>query len=371
VKLLIIARPFVFHGGVERATAGLVHALVEHGYEVHLGTPAGQQPIPGVVLHRLPVPPLSATARALALAGAARLLAGRGWDVVQSHERTLGQDIYRAGEGCHRGYVLTRGPSRGRRLYHRVVLALERRVFARTPRIVAISAAGQREIETLYDVKPSRISVIYNGVDQRRFHPSNRRTLRDVARAEAGLAADAWTALFVGSGFERKGLGTAIEAMALLGDPTSRLVVVGKGDVAPYQALAARHGIGEQIVWLGPRADVERWYAAADACVLPSRYEPFGNVHLEALASGLPIVASIVAGGSEVVRAGVNGAIVEPRDPRAVASALADIRQRTAREAAEIAAAARASAEPFTYEAQVSGFAKLYAECARPRPKKS
>jgi UDP-glucose:(heptosyl)LPS alpha-1,3-glucosyltransferase len=371
VKLLIIARPFVFHGGVERATAGLVHALVEHGYEVHLGTPAGQQSIPGVVLHRLPVPPLSATGRALALAGAARLLAGRGWDVVQSHERTLGQDIYRAGEGCHRGYVLTRGPSRGRRLYHRVVLALERRVFARTPRIVAISAAGQREIETLYDVKPSRISVIYNGVDLRRFHPSNRRTLRDLARAEVSLAADAWTALFVGSGFERKGLGTAIEAMALLGDPTSRLVVIGKGDVAPYQALAARHGIGEQIVWLGPRADVERWYAAADVCVLPSRYEPFGNVHLEALASGLPIVASIVAGGSEVVRAGVTGVIVEPRDPRAVAAGLADIRERTAREAAEIAAAARASAEPFTYEAQVSGFARLYAECARPWPKKS
>jgi UDP-glucose:(heptosyl)LPS alpha-1,3-glucosyltransferase len=371
VKLLIIARPFVFHGGVERATAGLVNALVEHGYEVHLATPPGQEPVPGVVLHRLPVPPLTATARALALAGAARILASRGWDITQSHERTLGQDIYRAGEGCHRGYMLIRGPSRGRRVYHRVLLALERRVFARTPRIVAISCAGKREIETLYDVKPARITVIYNGVDLQRFHPANRQTLRAAARAEAGLAADAWTALFVGSGFERKGLATAIEAMAVLGDRKSRLVVVGKGDAGPYQALAARHGVAERIVWLGPRADVERWYAAADAVVLPSRYEPFGNVHLEALASGVPIVASAVAGGSEVVRAGLNGAIVEPRDPRAVAGALAELRQRSSHGGAEIEEAARASAEPFTYAAQVTAFARLYTECIGAKAKMS
>ncbi|MGH7389239.1 MAG: glycosyltransferase, partial [Candidatus Rokuibacteriota bacterium] len=62
----------MFHGGVERATAGLVGALVEHGYDVHLATPPGQQPVAGVTLHRLPLPPLPATARALALAALAR-----------------------------------------------------------------------------------------------------------------------------------------------------------------------------------------------------------------------------------------------------------------------------------------------------------
>jgi len=371
MKLLIVARPFVFHGGVERATAGLVNALVEHGYELHLASPPGQGPVDGVVLHRLPMPPLTATARALWLAGATRLLAARGWDVVQSHERTLGQDIYRAGEGCHRGYLLSRGRPSGRRLYHRVLLALERRVFAQTPRIVAISCAGKREIETLYDVSPGRVTVIYNGVDLQRFHPANRRTLRAAARTEAGLAAEAWTALFVGSGFERKGLATAIEAMALLGDPKSRLVVVGKGDAGPYRALAARHGVAERVIWLGPRADVERWYAAADAGVLPSRYEPFGNVHLEALASGLPIVASAIAGGSEVVRAGLNGVIVDPRDPCAVAAGLAELRQRGSHGGAEMAEAARASAEPFTYAAQVAAFAPLYAECAGAKAKLS
>ena len=106
MKLLIIARPFVFHGGVERATAGLIGALVDHGYDVHLLSPSGQAPMRGVTLHPLSLPPLPSAARVLALAVSARRAVARGsWDVVQSHERTLHQDVYRAGEGCHRAYL--------------------------------------------------------------------------------------------------------------------------------------------------------------------------------------------------------------------------------------------------------------------------
>ncbi len=175
MKLLIIARPFVFHGGVERATAGLVAALVEHGYDVHLLSPRGQGPVRGVTLHTLSLPPLPSAARVVALAMNARLaVAHRSWDVVQSHERTLRQDVYRAGEGCHRAYLASEERGRARGLYHRIVLALERRVFARTPHIVAIADAGRREIETLYGVSPGRLAVVYNGVDLERFHPLNR-----------------------------------------------------------------------------------------------------------------------------------------------------------------------------------------------------
>lgn len=369
MRLLIIARPFVFHGGVERATVGLVQALVEHGYDVHLASPPGQAPVRGATLHRLPVPPLPAVARVLVVAAAARRLVARGgWDVVQSHERTLCQQIYRAGEGCHRAYLASRDRPAARGLYHRVVLALERRVFERTPRIVAIARAGKREIETLYRVHPERVAVVYNGVDLERFHPRNRGRLRHAAREEAGVPAAAWTVLFVGSGFERKGLAPAIEAFAALEDRGSRLLVVGKGATAPYGALATRLGVAERVRWLGPRPDIERWYAAADVCVLPTRYEPFGNVHLEALASGLAVVASVLAGGSEVVRPGVNGAIIDPRHPRDVAVALQGLRDLSPPRAAEVAAAARASAEPFTYAAQVAAFARLYAECVGGKP---
>src|SRR5207247_45993 len=80
----------------------------------------------------------------------------------------------------------------------------------------------------------------------------------------------AFTILFVGSGFARKGLATAIEAFAALGDRASRFVVLGKGDARSYRSAAARLGVDERIAWLGARADPERWYAAADIVVPPS-----------------------------------------------------------------------------------------------------
>ena len=358
MKVLVISRPFVFHGGVERATAGFLEALVAHGHEVHLLSPAGQPPVPGVTLRTLALPPVPRAARVLVLALAARLaLRRRAWDVVQSHERTLGQDVYRAGEGCHRGYLdALASPTHRRAVYHRLLLALERRVFASTPEIVAISRLGAEEIARLYGVPHSRLSVVYNGVDLARFHPDNRARHRASARTDAAIPADAWAALFAGSGFERKGLATAIEGLASLSDRTSRLLVVGKGDTQPYRRVAERLGAADRLVWLGARPDIERWYAAADALVLPTRYEPFGNVHLEALASGLPVVTTTAAGGAEVVGPEVGG-VVRPGDVGAVTAALERLR---AGDAARLSEAARAAAEPFTYERQVAGFERIY-----------
>jgi UDP-glucose:(heptosyl)LPS alpha-1,3-glucosyltransferase len=347
---------------VESATSGLVTALRNHGHDVHLLTFRGQHVVPGVSIHQIRRVPLTPVGRMLVMVAGAAIVAGRGtWDVVQSHERTLRQDVYRAGEGCHRAYLTTRARG-GRGLYHRVVLALERRVFATTPRVVAISRAGADEIARLYRVPPDRLATIYNGVDLDRFHPDNRARHRQAARAEAGVPDGAWMILFVGSGFARKGLDTAIESLAAAGDTTARLLVTGKGETGPYVSLAERHGVAGRIGWLGPRQDIERWYAAADVVVLPTRYEPFGNVHLEALASGVPVVTSTRAGGSELIEPGRNGAIVAPDDPAALGRALDGVRSGAGETQR---AAARRSAEPFTYARQVAEFEALWRRLGR------
>jgi UDP-glucose:(heptosyl)LPS alpha-1,3-glucosyltransferase len=357
MRILVIARPFSVHGGVETATTGLLGALLAHGHEVHRAGPGRQTAPAGVTDHRLPMPPLPSALRPLALAAlAARVAASRAWDVVQSHERTLRQDIYRAGEGSHRAYLDAVAPAASGRLRHRVMLALERRVFACTPEIVAISQAGRAEIARLHGVPEARLSVVYNGVDLERFHPRLREANRAPARADAGVPAEAWTLLFAGSGFERKGLDVALAALRALGDRAVRLLVIGRGDAARYRALARELGIAEQVVWLGVRPDIERWYAAADVLVLPTRYEPFGNVHLEALASGLPVVTSRAAGGAEVIDARC-GAAVDPRSPNDVAAAVAALRGRSL---ADIRAAARAAAEPFTFARQVRELERTY-----------
>jgi UDP-glucose:(heptosyl)LPS alpha-1,3-glucosyltransferase len=361
MKIALICRPYSFHGGIETATAGLMRELVRHGHSVDLLTTAGQGEVADVRVRRLPTLRHPSLLRVLSFALAARRAVEEGdYEIVQSHERTLRQDLYRAGEGCHRGYLAAMGRRWARvHPYHRLILSLERKIFSlQTARhIIAISNRGKAEIERLYATPAARVSVVYNGVDLARFHPDNRERLRRPARRELGIGDAAWVALFVGSGFERKGLGPLIEAVGRLTDSQSRLVVAGKGDARPYRAQAERLGLAERIHWAGAVAEIERLYAAADVVALPARYEPFGNVHLEGLASGLPVLTTAATGGAEVIRNGENGWIVPRPESGSIARGLEELR---AADAARLSAQARASAEPFTYGAQADRCSALY-----------
>jgi UDP-glucose:(heptosyl)LPS alpha-1,3-glucosyltransferase len=153
--------------------------------------------------------------------------------------------------------------------------------------------------------------------------------------------------LFVGSGFERKGLRFCIEALAWL--PTNfRLKVVGKGDVAAHQRLARRLGVASRLEFCGFNLDPVAVYQGADVLVHPAIYEPFANVCLEALASGLPVVTSRINGASEVLAPGVNGAIIErPDDIRELSAAIGQFQDPDRLAAASRQARTTAEAHPF------------------------
>ena len=367
MKLAVICRAFSFHGGVETATAGLLGELRRRGHAIDLVSTRAQRDVPGITVRRLAIPSQPSTLRFLWFALAARRAVRRGgYDLVQSHERCLTQDIYRAGEGTHSGYLEAMG-RRGHRLnpYHRAVTAVERRIFTlRAARhVVAISRRDAAEIARRFGTPASDLSVVYNGVDLTRFHPDLRARWRGPMRDELGLSESDWVVLFVGSGFVRKGLGPLLDAAAALRDPRVRVVVAGKGDTDLYERRAAELGLDGRVRWLGPRPDAERLYAMADAVALPTRYEPFGNVHLEALASGVPILTSVWAGGAEIVAHGKNGWIVPSLDVADVSAGLRALRDLSP----DAGDAARSAAEPFTYAAQVDALTDVYARLRRGR----
>ena len=366
MKLALICRPLRFDGGVETATAGLMGELGRRGHAIDLLTTSDQQEWPGVTVRRLPVVRQPSVARLLSFALAARrAVLDAGYDIVQSHELGLHQDIYRAGEGVHRAYLAAMGQRWATwNPHHRLVCALETRIFRlRSARhVVAISRMGKAEIERLYATPPERVSLVYNGVDLGRFHPQHRAGVGRAARDALGLAGGAWIILFVGSGFARKGLRPLIQAVAQVGESSWRLVVAGRGDTQPYRELAGRLGLRDQVTWAGPCPDVERLYAAADVVALPALYEPFGNVHLEALAAGGPVLTSARAGGSELIIPGQNGWVVPVPSSEAIAEGLRALRES---DAGLMAEAARASAEPYTYAAQADRFEALYGALKR------
>jgi UDP-glucose:(heptosyl)LPS alpha-1,3-glucosyltransferase len=313
-----------------------------------------------VTLRTLPLPPVPGPARVLVLPIAVRLaVRQRAWDAVQSHERTLGQDVYRAGEGCHRGYLDALGtPAYRRLMYHRLVLALERRVYRTTPQIAAISRLGAAEIARLHEVPETRLTVVYNGVDLARFHPDHRARERAAARAEAGVPAGAWVVLFAGSGFARKGLDTALRALARA-RIRAQLWVAGVGDTRPWRSLAQALGVEGRVRFLGFRRDLPALYSAADALLLPTRYDAFANVCLEAAAAGLPVVTSGGNGAAELFRSA--GRVVEDPDETlgfaAALNALADPELRR-----RLGAAARAVAAAHGWDVHVAALRALFAQ---------
>ncbi len=292
------------------------------------------------------------------------LLKKQRFDIIQSHDKTLYQDIYRAGDGCHIEWLRQRWLRTGLagklsivfNPYHWLVLSLERMIFRghRYKKILAISDLVKKNIIENYRVPAPDIEVIYNGVDLEKFHPDNKIKYRSSIRKQHGLSESDFVVLFVGSGFERKGVKYLIQAVEALSAPVS-VLIVGKGPEEKFKNPGGR----QKIVFCGPRRDIEKYYAASDVFVFPSIYEPFGNVHLEALASGLPVITTQNSGAAEIIRQGVNGFVVErPEDYRAIADKIRMLTEGNKRESMSLEA--RSLAEKFTFKRYTDEIMKLY-----------
>ena len=240
-------------------------------------------------------------------------------DVLFSLERVWGCDVYRAGDGVHRAWLARRrkfevplkqfvhGASRK----HRDLLQLEESLFEKRKagRVITGSQMVVNEITDFYHYSPDNIDVVRNGIplDKFRFDPG----LRERSRAELKLKQDQIALLFAGSGWERKGLLFAIEAMALCKNPKMRLLVAGRGEAGRYKMTRLRFWRENPVQFLGEVPDLMPVYAAADIFILPTIYDPFSNACLEALASGLPVITTRSNGFSEILQDSVHGSIVE------------------------------------------------------------
>ncbi|HUZ80315.1 MAG TPA: glycosyltransferase family 4 protein [Thermoplasmata archaeon] len=202
----------------------------------------------------------------------------------------------------------------GSRLYAR---AVARGTLAGADRVVALTQSEAISLATL-GVDRERIRVIPNGIGTEDFLP------RRGPRPDAGPV----TILYVGRiDPEQKGLDDLLRAVALLERPEAvsvRLVGEDWGGATALRSLATGLGIDHVIIWTGavPQDSLRREYASADLFVLPSHFEPFGIVLLEAMAAGLPVLATRVGGIPEVVADGVTGSLVPSGDPSALAHAL-------------------------------------------------
>lgn len=213
----------------------------------------------------------------------------------------------------------------------------EREVLKVADTVVAATPAELAQLQWLYEVRTEHITVIPPGVDVSRFYPIE----KDEAKEYIGARAEDCMLLFVGRIEPLKGVATLLKALAVLreqhpvkGREVCLAIIGGEADVddallsaemARLQALCEQLGLSDQVEFLGkqPQDELPYYYAAAEIVVVPSHYESFGMVALEAMACGTPVVASQVGGLAYLVKDGVTGYHVPSQDPQALAARLA------------------------------------------------
>lgn len=376
MRIALIRKTYTPFGGAERHVAQFIDALRARGDEVHVYAAKWGESASSsgkLTVHRVPVIRAARWAEAWSFGvRASRMAADGGYDIIHSFDRVQACDVYRAGDGVHREWLRRRRAAQpvwkraipSLNPLHLVYLALERGLFeGRCRAIIANSDRGKAEILTHYRADPSWIRVIYNGVDLGRFRPPDQETRRK-ARALAGCGEDDRIVLFVGSGFARKGLETAIRALARLVPGQAgqtALVVVGRGDTRRYARMATSLGLGNRVRFVGPLPEVMSWYHAADVLLLPTLYDPFANVCLEALACGLPVVTTAANGASEALTTDTGVVLDDAQDIESVANGVESV-LKWGRTRAD---ACRLQAEKFPQERYVRETLALYDELRR------
>lgn len=368
LRLALIRARYNPFGGAERFVANTLQALQSQDVKLTIVTRSWQeQPaVEALVINPFYVGNVWrdwSFARAVCTT-----LKRQSFDLVQSHERIACCDVYRAGDGVHREWLAQRQRAQGLsgrvavalNPYHHYMLRAERRLFEspKLQAVICISQMVKEEIRRYFGVPETRCHVVYNGVDSERFSPRLRVTHRQAFRQQHGIDKKAVVYLFVGSGFERKGVGRLLSALATLPADCHGLVVGTDKHRHRYENWSRGLGLAGRVHFTGGLQDTAPAYGAADVFVLPTLYEPFGNAALEAMASGLPVVTSTKCGAGELIQDGVNGYRCDALELATLARCMAFLRDPVRRK--DMGEAARLAALPLTFEVMSTRLLDLY-----------
>lgn len=369
-------------GGVERYVSNLSKTFCELGHEVHIfchkikGTENKM-----IIFHKVPSigfwSPLKIWSFAIASLVILKLRKGE-FDIVHSFGKTLYQDVLRTGGGSHFDYMKRTYPLMENTILRFVVILNPRHFFnlllewttfrlGHTKRIVCNSGMCKNEFVNRYRIPVSSIDVIYNGVDTERFSPINKQKSRERLTRQINALSDVITkndllALFVGSGFKRKGLKYAVESLSLLDKTLNvRLVVAGRGRIASYQKLAKNLGVLDRVVYLGSTDKVIELYDASDIFLFPTEYDAFPNVCLEAMSMGLPVIVSRSSGIAEIIDDGADGFVTNyPINTEEIAKRIELLANKKVRK--EMGERARKKALSYSIHSNAEKTLKLYDE---------
>lgn len=196
--------------------------------------------------------------------------------------------------------------------YFTIVIETIQYKFSRVQKVIAASKIVKDDVVRCFGVPEEKVSVVYNAVNSEEFHPKHKNSKEQV-RSSLGLSSEDYVLIFVANEFKRKRLTTIVEALHKQSSSV-KLLVVGKDNPAPFQAQIQEYGLEDRIQFLGLRSDLSELYGASDLFLLPTSHDAFALVVTEAMAAGLPVITTPMAGASEVIQNDQNGFILSDPD---------------------------------------------------------
>lgn len=246
-----------------------------------------------------------------------KMTASRSYNLVHSHERIFKMDLMTMHGIPHKTWIKdVRRKSLS--FFDRCTAWVEKKGFTErsTQLVMPVSKLAEMEILKLYPRLEGRVRVIHPGIHLEKFENQKKGEIRREIRKLYGLSSRDTVVLFVGMNFEIKRLDLILKAMAALAGKESRnphvkLMIVGKGNAKIYHRMANQLQVSDRVIFTGPSEEVEKFYFAGDIFAMPSKFDTFGMVVLEAMAAGLPPIITKSVGASDLVKDGVHGLVLK------------------------------------------------------------
>lgn len=323
-------------GGLEKYASRIAQAFLKRGDKVTILTTGSTPSLSEIPMHSIQTIPWPAFLRIEQFDRfVSKWLEQMKVDLIFGMDRNRYQTHIRAGNGVHAAYLksrfLTDSFFKARLCHfnplHRKILELEQKAFENPDlqKLFTNSQMVKNQVLDYYKVDPSKIEVIHNGVEWHEMGPDflNWPEMRDEAMSKFLLDPNRFHFLFIGNGYSRKGLDRLLFALSKIKRESFHLSVIGKDNrMDMYKAMAIQLGLKDSVYFFGPSQEIRLFYQLADCLVIPSFYDPFANVTIEALAMGLFVISSKQNGGHEILTPQNGTVIADLLRPDAIVEAL-------------------------------------------------
>ena len=299
MKFAFVLFKYFPYGGLQRGFLQLARTCVSRGHQVdvYTGSWVGKQP-EDIEVKTITNSGLTNHSRYRSFARRLKpYIYGSAYDAIVGFNKMPGLDVYFASDFCYAAKASEKSLLYRLTNRYRTLIKLEKSVFSQSSNtwIIAISEYEKKQYKRHYGTPEKRFFMVPPGISKDRIAPPDASEIGAALRQEIGLAQDEFIVLMVGSNYKIKGVDRAIHAIASLPASLSaktHLVIVGRGKAGPYRRLAKRLGILSRVIFIGERDDVPRFLLGADLLLHPAYRENTGTVLIEAMAAGLPVLAT-------------------------------------------------------------------------------